>query len=144
MEKKFSIRVRLVIIRKNKILLSYAGKENFYFFPGGKVEFRETLKKAAAREIKEECNAEFTFIKPLYIRDFFGEFNVHNLEIYILGKIDKLQKVKDKEHPDHQQVWKKLKELSGIDVRPRQLVPILIKDYNSGFFSPAQYLGEIE
>lgn len=144
MDNRFSIRVRLIIIQRNRILLSYAGKENFYFFPGGKVEFKETLEEAAIREIKEECNARFTFIKPLYIRDFFGEPNLHNLEIYILGKIDKLQKVKDKEHPDHQQVWKKLEELPGIDIRPKQLVPILIRDYNSGFFPPVQYLGKIE
>lgn len=144
MKKKFSIRVRLIILRKNKILLSYAGKENFYFFPGGKVEFKETLEKAAVREVKEECNGEFTFVKPLYIRDFFGELNVHNLEIYILGKINKFQKIKDEEHPDHRQVWKKLEELSKFDVRPKQLVPILIKDYNSAFPFSAQYLGEIE
>ncbi len=143
-EKKFLIRVRLIIIRKNKILLSFAGNDKFYFFPGGKVEFGETLKQTAIREIQEECNASFTFNRPLYIRDYFEEPHIHNLEVYILGEIDRLKKVKDKEHPDHHQEWVKLEDLPNIDVRPKQLVSILFQDYSTGFSGTIRYLGIIK
>ncbi len=66
--KKQNIRVRLVIFNGNKVLLMH---DSFYFYPGGHVEFGETVKQATERECREECNDEFIFEKILYIRDFF-------------------------------------------------------------------------
>lgn len=138
-QKQFLIRARLIIINGDEILLSYAPKEDFYFFPGGKVEFGETLEEAAIREMKEECGGNFSFEKILYLRDYF-ESQTHNFEVYILGKVDEVKKVEDKDHPDHLQVWKKLGDLSKIDVRPKKLVPILLQDYQTGFKTQTQYL----
>jgi len=56
-------RVRLIIIKQDKILLSYVKSENFYFFIGGQIEYGETVKQAAQREIKEEAKANFEFKK---------------------------------------------------------------------------------
>lgn len=63
MEKKIKVRVRLIIIKQSKILLSYVKDEDFYFYIGGKVEFGETIKQACVREIEEECGAKFVFKK---------------------------------------------------------------------------------
>ena len=43
---KIKVRVRLVVINKGKILMSYVSDEKFYFFIGGKMEDGETVKKA--------------------------------------------------------------------------------------------------
>src|SRR3990170_8624178 len=94
MKKKLFIRVRLVIIKENKLLVYYTKKDNFYFYIGGKLEHGETLEQGWTREIKEECgeDAVFTFKKILYIRDFIKQ-DEHNLELYILGDLNKFKEI---------------------------------------------------
>ena len=63
-DKKIKVRVRLIIIKNDKILLSFVNDENFHFFIGGKMEFGETLLQACLREVAEECDgAKFNFKK---------------------------------------------------------------------------------
>lgn len=148
-EKKIKPRVRLVIIKKEKILMSYVKDKNFYFFIGGKMEYGETIKNACIREVLEECKANFTFEKVLYIRDYIKpEIDDHSLEIYIKGDIDKFEEVDgiiDEEfNGDHWQVWIDIDKLNKFDVRPKQLVDKLIKDYKRGFQNSISYLGEID
>lgn len=149
MEKKIKVRVRLIIIKQGKILLSYVKDENFYFYIGGKVEFGETIKQACIREIEEECRAKFAFKKILYIRDFImPENNEHSVELYILGDIDKfaeIEGVKDGEFAgNHWQTWIDLSRLNELDVRPKGLAEYLINDYQNGFSNETKYLGEID
>lgn len=54
-DRKIKVRVRLIIIKNNKILLSYTKDEDFYFFIGGKLEFGETLKEACAERFKKSA-----------------------------------------------------------------------------------------
>ena len=91
---KIKVRVRLVVINKGKILMSYVSDEKFYFFIGGKMEYGETVKQACQREIQEECGAIFTFKKILYVRDFIMPHeNEHSLELYVLGNVDKFEEI---------------------------------------------------
>lgn len=62
MDKKIKPRVRLVIIKNKKLLLTYTKDGDFYFYIGGKMEFGETLEQACLREIKEECGKDVDFI----------------------------------------------------------------------------------
>ncbi len=75
MDQKIKIRLRLVIIKQNKLLAYYDSIEDYYFYIGGKLEFGETVEKGWTREIHEELgeDVEFTFEKILYIRDFILE-----------------------------------------------------------------------
>lgn len=45
---------RAIIINDDKILLTYAAKNDIYFLPGGQVEKGETYSDCCAREVKEE------------------------------------------------------------------------------------------
>lgn len=66
--------VGLVFIN-NQILLmrrENQGKE-YYTFPGGGVEFHETVEEAVVREIKEECNFEVKVIRLLYHHDLIND-----------------------------------------------------------------------
>lgn len=148
-EQKIKARVRLIIIKNNKILLSYTKDEDFYFYIGGKIEFRETIKKACIREVQEECKANFTFKKILYVRDFIlPEIDEHSIEFFILGDVDKFEEIegmKDEEFDGrHWQTWVDFGKLESLDVRPKKLVKLIIEDYKNNFSGETKYLGEID
>ena len=90
---------RALIIKDNKLLLTYETNTNVYMTPGGGLEPGETLEECCIREIMEEAGYE---IKPLnrfvtvneycfetlYVSNYFiceitGECNRHLTEIEI-------------------------------------------------------------
>lgn len=128
--------------------MSYVKDEDFYFFIGGKMEFGETLKQTCEREINEECKANFTFKKVLYIRDFIHpEENEHSFELFILGDVDKFEElegiVDDEKHGNHYQTWLSLDKLESYNIKPKSLVRRILEDYKKGFAITADYIGEI-
>ena len=146
-DKIIKVRVRLIIIKNNKILLSYNNNGKYYFYIGGKLEFGETLKEACFREIKEECNANFIFKKIIYIRDFIlPEKNEHSVELFILGDIDKYEEIdgiKDEEFlGENWQTWVDINKLPEITIFPKSLTKTLLTDYSSGFSKETKYLGK--
>ncbi|HUV71669.1 MAG TPA: NUDIX domain-containing protein [Clostridia bacterium] len=149
-EKKIQVRVRLIIIKNEKILLSYTQDGGYYFYIGGRLEFGETLKEACEREIKEECaGTRFTFKKVVYIRDFIlPQENEHSVEFYILGEVDKFKEIdgiKDEEYEGrHWQSWIDLKDLPKTEIKPETLTEQLLKDYKNGFKEGTKYLGQIK
>lgn len=55
-----------VIVEDGKVLLNKHGDDEFWKFPGGRVEnFDESLEAAAKREVKEEMGLEVELIRPL-------------------------------------------------------------------------------
>lgn len=148
-EKQIKARARLIIIKRGKILLSYIKNEDFYFYIGGKIEYGETIEEASIREIREECNANFTFKKILYVRDYIKpKLNEHNIELYILGTIDRFKEIDGYIDPEdkgnHIQRWIDIKRLTEYDVRPKRLTKRLQKDYFNNFNNGISYLGQIE
>jgi ADP-ribose pyrophosphatase YjhB (NUDIX family) len=147
---KIKIRVRLIIIKKGKILMTYTKDEGYYFYIGGAMEYGETLEQTCQREIKEECGgAEFKLRKILYVRDFIvPKINEHSLELYILGDIDRFEEIEgiiDGELGKHQwQTWIELRKLKNTNVKPKDLTKRLLHDYQKGFPNKAIYLGEID
>lgn len=146
---KINPRVRLIIIKKGKILMSYVKDEDFYFFIGGKMEYRETLKEACIREVREECKANFIFNKIVYVRDYIKpEDEEHSLELFILGDIDKFEEVEglvdEQFGENHYQTWLDLDRLEGYNIKPKNLVKKLLKDYKKGFKGSIDYLGEVD
>lgn len=148
-DSKIKVRVRLIIIKNGKVLLSYTKDEDFYFYIGGKIEFGETIKDACIREVQEECKANFTFRKILYIRDFIlPEIDEHSIEFFILGEVDKFEEVegiKDEEFDGrHWQTWVDINKLSQISIKPKTLTEKILANYKSGFSNETEYVGVIE
>lgn len=144
----FTPRVRLVIIRDNKLLVTYTPDGDFYFYLGGHIEFGETIKETAIREVKEECGKEinFEFKKLLYIREFIDkEKGVHSQEFFVLGELDKIEgieEIADDEHPEQKRMWVDLDNLPE-NLKPQTLSQKLVKDYKNGFPKEGEYLGVI-
>lgn len=148
-DKKIKTRVRLIIIKNDKILLSYTEDEDFYFYIGGKIEFGETVKDACIREVQEECHANFTFRKILYIRDFIlPEIDEHSIEFFILGDVDKFEEIegiKDEEFDGrHWQTWVDINKLPQINIKPKTLTENILASYKNGFSNDTEYVGIIE
>lgn len=141
-------RVRLIIIKDHKILLTHTSLEDFYFYIGGKIEFGETIEQACKREVVEECGegAVFNFNKILYIRDFIKN-NEHSIEFFVLGGINKFSEIEgkiDPEFPDsHTQRWLNLDNLPA-NLYPQSLTKVLLEDYKNGFPNQGLYLGGVE
>ena len=55
------IRLRCVIIKNDKLLLTYTKEQDFYFFPGGHMIWGESLVDCSKREIKEELGEDVVF-----------------------------------------------------------------------------------
>lgn len=142
-----NIRVRLIIFKGKKVLLMHDSSVGFYFYPGGHVEHGETIRQAAERECREECNDEFIFKKILYIRDYFDKSkNEHALELFILGKL-KNGKVDNSKDPS----GRKTQRLDWVDIDklpknlfPKTLSKKLKQDYLKGFPAQGDYIGEID
>lgn len=58
MQTNFEIIARALIIHDNKILLCKRKNRDYYFLPGGHIEFGEQAEVALEREIKEELGAD--------------------------------------------------------------------------------------
>ena len=100
---KIKVRLRLVIIKNNKLLAHYTQDDDFYFYIGGKLEYGETIKQGWEREILEELgdDIKFEFKKILYIRDYIKpEEGEHSVELYILGDINKFGGVEGRPDPE--------------------------------------------
>jgi 8-oxo-dGTP diphosphatase len=70
---KFEICIRAIIQEKGKILVCFHKKENIYFFPGGHLEFGESIPHALKREIKEELGIKIKKFSLIGLVDNFYE-----------------------------------------------------------------------
>lgn len=145
--RKQNIRVRMVIIKSGKLLIMHDSKVGFYYYPGGHIEFGETILQAAKRECKEECGDIFIFDKILYIRDFFSkDKKEHALEIFILGKLKnwKADNSKDPAGRSTQSLkWFELEHLPK-NLYPSSLSKKILQDYKKDFPCQGEYVGVIQ
>jgi len=149
--KRINVRVRLVVIHDKKVLVQYRKKSDFYHYIGGHLEYGETIKDACIRETREECgeDVKFDFQKILYVRDFIKlDEDEHSIELFILGNIDKTEKLegmKDPQHPDGD-VWLTWLDIDNLpdNLLPKTLSAKLLEDFNEGFSKEGEYIGEIE
>lgn len=143
---KQNIRVRLLVFKKNKVLLMHDSSLGFYFYPGGHIEFGETIKQAAEREAREECNDEFIFKKIIYIRDYFDSAkDEHALELFLLGKLrnNRVDNSKDPSGRETQRLeWFDIDNLPK-NLYPKSLSKKLVRDFKRDFPSQGEYIGVI-
>ena len=54
-----------VLAHENKILIAQRAKDNFWEFPGGRIDEGETPEECTIREMKEELNIDIRIERPL-------------------------------------------------------------------------------
>lgn len=149
-DKKIKVRLRLVIIKNEKLLAHYNFEKDFYFYIGGKLDFGETLKEGWEREIKEELgdDAEIKFKKILYIRDYIDKsIDEHSVEIFILAYINKYEEIEGLKDPQHGGktwfTWLNIHNLPD-NLYPKELSKKLLEDYKNGFPNTGEYIGRMD
>lgn len=131
-----------VIVQDGRVLLTrcvdHTGE--WHCCPGGGQEPGETLADAVIRECMEETGAVVTVGEMLCVLEWYDVPNdTHAIEFYFACALQGGQ-VGNGHTPDDVQVgvdWIRPNEFKGIDLRPRQLVPVIRK--LEGF----KYLGEV-
>lgn len=150
-EHKINLRLRLIIIKNGKLLVEHNSKKDFCFYVGGHLEYGETILEGCKREIAEECGegTNFRFEKILYIRDFFDPENgEQNVELFILGDIDKFEGLEhhlDPQHPEGHMwlTWLDMKNLPD-NLLPKSLTNKLVEDYKKDFPNAGEYVGRMD
>lgn len=148
---KINVRLRLVVIKNEKVLVQYRQKHDYFHYFGGHLEYGETILEGCIRETSEECKgAKFEFKKILYIRDFLfpEKENEHSVELFILGDIDKFEELEhwlDPEHPE-QDVWCTWLDINNLpeNLFPHALSKKLLTDYKENFSREGEYIGRMD
>lgn len=150
-EHKLNVRLRLIIIKNGKLLTSYTKKHDFYFYVGGHLEYGETVLDGCKREVTEECGkgTKFKLEKILYVRDFFDPDNgEQNVELFILGKINKFKELERKLDSQHEDgsMWLTWLDINNLpdNLFPKPLGNKLLEDYKKGFPHAGEYVGRMD
>jgi 8-oxo-dGTP diphosphatase len=106
--KNIEICVRAIIQSRGKILVCWHKEKEYYFFPGGHIDFGERAEPALIRELKEELDIvveRFSFIgvaENIYKeeKDKHREHRGKHHEINLVFNV-KAKKVRDKSKEDH-------------------------------------------
>ncbi|OGZ33539.1 MAG: hypothetical protein A2Y98_01230 [Candidatus Portnoybacteria bacterium RBG_19FT_COMBO_36_7] len=120
--------VRGIILKEDKILLCKLKGADYYFFPGGRIEFGETAQQALERELKEELELsaeKFEYIGT--IENFFSEKGNKYHEINLVFHVE-AENATDKTPEDHLEFfWKDINKLVGENIEPTALKNTFLK-----------------
>lgn len=115
---RFNIRVYALIIHQDAILIlkePYAG-EILYKFPGGGLEFGESIIDGLKRELKEELNLDLTEASHFYTQEEFlvSKFRANEqlLSIYYKAKVDNIENLVRLDQSIQELMWIPLNKLS--------------------------------
>ncbi|MGE5676639.1 MAG: NUDIX hydrolase [Pseudomonadota bacterium] len=84
---RFKFRVAGILIHDDKVLIHRLVQDDFYAFPGGRVEMSEDTETTIVREMKEELNVTVSVIRLLWVAEHFFTYNqerYHELCFYYL------------------------------------------------------------
>lgn len=128
MNRNFELLVRALIIRDNKILLCQTEGRDYYFLPGGHIEFGENMHDALVREIYEEMNVSASNI------NFIGGIeNIFNQEGKMVHEISFIYSVSiDRDDVDAKEshinfTWFSLDQILEINLVPPALKDAIFK-----------------
>ncbi|MFH1454116.1 MAG: NUDIX hydrolase [Armatimonadota bacterium] len=90
MNKNIRVRICVVLIKDDKILLIKQAKydKEYWLTPGGGMDFGESIKDVAKREIKEETNLDIELKKFLFLwESIYPDGGKHVLNLFFMGDI---------------------------------------------------------
>ncbi len=80
---RFYLSSRVVATHDDRILMVYNGKGNFWFGPGGQIEFGEDITTCAVREVHEETGLQATAHDVIAVDEFYSpSYKIHQINLY--------------------------------------------------------------
>lgn len=124
----FEICARAIIVQNHKLLVCKNKARNYYFFPGGHIEFGETAKDALKRELKEELGLKIEKLEYAgTVENIYAEDKIKHHEINLVFKVN-AGKLKSKSRENHISFdFIELKKLKNNKIYPIVLRNALIK-----------------
>lgn len=136
------IRAVAIIVNDGKVLLMHRinkGKE-YYVFPGGGVEERESVEQAVMREVQEETSLNVTIEKLLYhhIYEDIDNEQFFYLCRYIsgkpnLGNANELQEMTNGGNNFYQPLWIEVTDLHKLLLYPLEIRDWFVEDVRINF-----------
>lgn len=80
---KFHIAARVIATHEDHLLMLYNGTENYWYGPGGRIEYGEAVAECAAREVFEESGLRISAGNIIAIDEVFNPVQkVHRINLY--------------------------------------------------------------
>ena len=134
------MRAAVVLIEGDEVALIERVREGrrYYLFPGGGVELGETPENAAAREAREELGLDVEIIRLIGRAVFDGDEQRYYLArttggLFGAGDGEEMTGEDFPQHGSYRAVRWPIAGLSAIDLRPRELRPIIQAAMTSGW-----------
>lgn len=139
---QIEIIARGICIRDNKILLAYFKEKEYYFLPGGHVEFGESVFKALEREMREETGLSATVEDVVLIFEHAWENTdhlVHEMNYVLIYDLGPTMVTPSSTVAHLQFMWISPEQFDGLLFLPKEAKPfvrnILEGDRKMHFFS---------
>lgn len=135
MAEKIGIRPATIVIKDEKVLLvsSKYKDEEFYLFPGGGMEFGETIEEAAVRETFEETGVKVKIKDLFHVNEYIysEDWNKRSVSMFFIADVvEILEPTTDDEEKIKEVKWIKLSELDNYDIKPKRIVE-MIKSFSN-------------
>lgn len=130
MAEKIGIRPATIVIKDEKVLLvssRYHGEE-FYLFPGGGVEFGETIEEAAIRETFEETGVKVKIKNLFHVNEYIyaKDWNKRSVSMFFIAEVVEILEPTTNDNGKIKEVrWIKLSELDDYDIKPKRIADML-------------------
>ena len=126
-DKQIEVITRAVIVRDRQILLCRAKDADWFFLPGGHVEFSEKLETALSREIGEELGLRAAIGPRIgVVENIYRKKNVryHEINFIFSVKIPKNSRIMSREN-HIEFVWQEIESIKNVRLLPVSLRKII-------------------
>ncbi|MDD4531498.1 MAG: NUDIX domain-containing protein [Candidatus Pacebacteria bacterium] len=121
----YEICARALIRKEGKVLVCRFKGKNFYFFPGGHVEFSEKAEDALRRELKEELDLEIEEMEYMgTVENIYEEDGDKHHEINLVFGVEVKGEVTDKSMEDDLEFF----FLDQTDFSKEKVLPLAMRD----------------
>jgi ADP-ribose pyrophosphatase YjhB (NUDIX family) len=118
----FEVIARALVIKENKILLCHGKKDDYYYLPGGHVEFGEFIEDALKRETMEELGVKTKSVESLFmLQNIFEQKGIKRHEFNHVFKVE-LETYDFNITEDHIEFfWYDISKLENINFLPEEI-----------------------
>jgi len=135
MAEKIGIRPATIVIKDEKVLLvsSKYKDEEFYLFPGGGMEFGETIEEAVVRETFEETGVKVKIKDLFHVNEYIyaDDWNKRSISMFFIAEVvEILEPTTDDEGKIKEVKWVKLSKLDNYNIKPKRIVEMIKSEVN--------------